>query len=180
MSKLTYQHLLRLSDVKRWHTIRTAKEDTVGDHTFRVIVLYIEIMARLERAINVKELIEVLTHDYGEDVYGDVPTPALSLGVERPEAEVGAKHFLGLAPGMTWYTERMVLKVADKLDAFMFLRENAMGGHSKAQIEGAAENMRLSAGAVPGLKEIVDGMLKEFLHESLGIKPTSERFNEKE
>jgi hypothetical protein len=107
------RQLLTLSHVPRWGIIDTTKNQTVGEHTFRVMALakalcfYITPHASIAVDLGVV-LVEALTHDQDECESGDMPTPY--------------KRRMGLCNQVVKeIPERRVVKLADTLEAVIHL-----------------------------------------------------------
>jgi 5'-deoxynucleotidase YfbR-like HD superfamily hydrolase len=105
----SYRDLLKLSHVPRWSIIDTVKDQSVGEHTFRVMAIAITLRGKfLLNGINVDKstLLEVaLIHDIDEAKTGDIPTPFKRKG--------GAPRFFNV--------ENQIVKIADYMEALIFL-----------------------------------------------------------
>lgn len=171
---LNYRNLLRLDEVKRWHTITVAREQTVAGHSFRVAMLAIQI-ARSLKIETYDVLLPALMHDAGEDLLCD-PTPlakAFCPSLTQVENDLRS----GLDPWFRSGTEHMIhsqiiVKCADALEAWMFLRENAVGDHSKDAINHLAMHLDglldKAEGHLAGIKDVVMSIV--YVHEIGGLK----------
>lgn len=128
--------LLALSHVPRWSIVPRLKEQTVADHTFRVIVIALELNTRLgllpERCLNIGDMVlAILYHDVSECKTGDVPTPAkIAMGYD-PDQLKHCKWLEGLDPYESLPEAlRMIISIADQLEAFTWLERWGTGRHS--------------------------------------------------
>lgn len=102
---------------KRFHTVQTLREHTVGHHSFGVAVLCIYLSG------DVKPRVELITsalfHDLAEQMVGDIPSPtkrsipSLKIELDKYEEEFLAKY--GMNIELT-KEEKHMLKTADILD----------------------------------------------------------------
>lgn len=138
------KNLLRLDEVKRWHTISVGREQTVAGHSYRVAVLAIEIAHHAGIVVTADFLAAALFHDAAEDVFGDTPSPAKAAPwlYKDPEFEL-EPHFVGEARGWNLDTVHwQIIKLADVLESWMFLYDQAVGHHSIQCCEGLTEKLR--------------------------------------
>lgn len=104
--------LRRLKFVPRWCVVPTINKQNVAEHSFHVAWLCVWVSARVGLPVSAYSLIVALTHDAEEAVTGDMPTP--SKPASASEATL----------------DRCVLKVADCLEAALFLSEELSMGNS--------------------------------------------------
>lgn len=129
------QARLHASDIQRWHTARTIKSQSVGEHTYRALQLLRYIAYPLDLSSNT--IFAMLDHDVPEVVTGDVPFSAkrehseLKFAVDAVESivrlEFEARY--DLTPEL-----KSLIKQADLLEmAYFGLEEanlgNKFGGH---------------------------------------------------
>lgn len=118
--------------VKRFHTITTLSENTVGQHSHGV-ALYcwaLEGAASISSAL----LMAALLHDMSEQRYGDIPGNVKSI-VESAELRRAEEEFVETVSGQYGdYTagldrrEQKILRFADLLDGLTFCnREYSLG-----------------------------------------------------
>lgn len=107
-------------DVQRFHTMRTVKPNTVGQHSYGVALL----CQLLAPNCSKKLLLAALTHDMAEQWTGDVPAPAkIAMGISQSlhELEETTLLAIGIDYGCDLnQDERRILKLADTLDGLMF------------------------------------------------------------
>lgn len=124
----------RLSVVPRWAIVNTIQKQTVSDHCFRVVRLIHRIGDNVgvsPDAITVA-MTRAIYHDDDEHVSGDVPSIAKKyLDTERLKQDFPA-------PMSSWQpsgTVAHLIKVADKVEAILFLRtEIALGNKTVGKI----------------------------------------------
>jgi len=109
--------LRRLKFVPRWCIIPTINKQNVAEHSFHVAWLYVWVCARLGLPVSAHNLIVALVHDADEAVTGDLPTPTKPMNTDNATLD------------------KCVLKIADCLEAALFLSEElSMGNSSIADI----------------------------------------------
>ena len=145
---LNMQDIARSGHVTRWHSVRCARNQTLAEHHYLVTMIARELMTRLlggnlpaETRLQVLEY--ALIHDTPELIMGDLPSPlkrriAEISGNEDPLSRIEHE----IAPDIT---ERkfmlqgtalaFIVKIADLLDACLFIREEGIGRHAAAVAE---------------------------------------------
>ena len=104
---------LAAGEIKRWHTIPIHGEQTVADHTYRMV----QILRFIEPCPSMQLLCAALDHDVGEAKTGDIPYGAKTADAIALEKEVLEKH--NIAPTLEPY-EAKLLKAADLLEMGYF------------------------------------------------------------
>jgi 5'-deoxynucleotidase len=126
-----YKDLLRVrraGDVKRWHTKRTNREQTLAAHQWGVAMLvqWVDPFCR-------KELImAALTHDNTELDTGDIPTPAKWKSQAFADAltAVEQKSLLcEIWPDCLTQDEHNLLKWADSVELLLYAQEEVNMGN---------------------------------------------------
>jgi 5'-deoxynucleotidase YfbR-like HD superfamily hydrolase len=125
------RYVLRGGETKRFHTVMTLTENTVGQHSHNVAWLTHFLSGHLSVEERHLLLLTALGHDHPEQKYGDVPAPA-KRNMDRDawnEMEGALQTAAGLNYEKVITSEsRRILKLADALDgAFFCCRERAMG-----------------------------------------------------
>ncbi|MBL0690747.1 MAG: HD domain-containing protein [SAR324 cluster bacterium] len=121
---------LKAQNVKRWHTVETTENNSVGLHSARVIEILFFLYDYLSLAPLRAELImAALRHDYAEVCFGDVPHHAATKEIKsliNKQENIWLINNYFNEPILT--IEKDMLYLADKLEALMFcLRELAKG-----------------------------------------------------
>lgn len=105
--------LLTLSNVPRWAILDTHRNQSVGEHTFRVSSIVLVLIREFDKRglyVSKSKALELaITHDIDEAWSGDLPTPykrmkALQESTFKPDT-----------------TESFLVKLADLLEATIFL-----------------------------------------------------------
>lgn len=114
-------------NVKRYHTMRTLMEDTVGHHSYNVACIIMHLRPDASAAL----LRAGLKHDMAEHKLGDMPAPAkreLGIRTEFANRENMAMEAVGIAVEPLPKEDAWVLKLADALDGMRFcIQERTMG-----------------------------------------------------
>ena len=118
--------LVRLQDVRRFSVRCTHQKQSVAAHTFNVMWIYMWLREIIGYGGACGAgLLEILVHDLDEALTGDVPAPAKGEG---------ARQYDG------WTADRILVKLADKLEQWLFLhRERQLGNTMLSAIEDSTE-----------------------------------------
>lgn len=125
--------------VKRFHTIPTVTENTVGQHSHGVAMLCLILTNGNPSAAL---LMKALTHDLAEQYTGDVPSPAKrALGVRKEFGEIEERLLdtVGFSIEVSDH-EELVLKLADCADGMLFCARERMYGNKSKMIKCAYKN----------------------------------------
>lgn len=123
----TIEFIVAGANVKRFHTVSTIQQETVGHHSHCVALLCTLFDPHPSRSL----LMMALLHDLPEQTVGDIPSPAkrelnFSNQLERLENKILADGF-GSVPDLTT-GEAKTLKLADIGSGALFcLQEMRMG-----------------------------------------------------
>lgn len=124
--------LLALSHVSRWSTVRHHHPQSVADHTFRTLVIYVELCERLGEAVTVAGLTAVMCHDGAEAWTGDIP------GNFKRKAVENVPGFLGIEQvALDWKIPHVepcaevLIYIADKIEAYTYIRMQGQGAHAE-------------------------------------------------
>ena len=126
------QFFLNGSEVKRYHTVRTLQEETVGHHSHGV-ALYCCFLTNPSANL----LIAALVHDLAEHQLGDIPSPAkkkygIGEQVNELEARLLKDHHFDVE---LTDAEKRVLKLADIFQGMSFcLREMQLGNRRMREV----------------------------------------------
>lgn len=132
---------MRTAHVRRWHIVRTLREQTLAEHSFLVTMLARELCVRLKFSLEDHGLATelALNHDMAEVVIGDIPTPtrrALKSWTETISGRNPLDLIEQLAiPGLVElpYPDhvRAVVKCADYIETCLFIAVEGCGGHAR-------------------------------------------------
>lgn len=125
--KTTLDFIIAGSEVKRYHTVTTLVQETVGHHSHGVAMLCYLLCA----APSADLIYMALVHDLAESQTGDIPSPAkreYGIGEQVHELEARLLFSAGLSVRNLSPAEERVLKLADLAQGALFcVREMSLG-----------------------------------------------------
>lgn len=121
--------LLALSIVPRWAIVPMSRPQSVGEHSFRVAVILLELCKRLGIKADHDALVWALTHDGPESRTGDIPStvPRNLLTETELAACPWYRDIIGHIP-VRW---RMMVKLADLIEAATYVAMWGNGAHAR-------------------------------------------------
>lgn len=143
MAELSFSERMRTSHVSRWQVVRTARQQTLAEHLYLVRVITLEFCNLLglhpeDRAIAEQWALE---HDVPEVRTGDLATPVKAAmreavphddPIRRIELSYSDSYAALYGRVKEGYPHvRAMVKMADTLEAVMFLDIEGMGVHAK-------------------------------------------------
>lgn len=146
MRELSFFDMARSADVKRWHIINTVRPQTVAEHSFMVALIAMELAKHIVPHGSLFDspreqfqfLCAALFHDMPETITGDLPTPAKQVYREfsqNPrmfdEMDMLIMPKIPYSDGMLNAKLVWLIKVADLIEAYHFLCNNAAGPYAK-------------------------------------------------
>lgn len=149
----------RSGHVTRWHSVRCARSQTLAEHHYLVTMIARELMARilgdsLPAETRLLALEYALTHDAPELLMGDMPSPlkrrvAEIAGADDPitriEREIAPE--IAASKGALKDTPlACIVKLADLMDACLFIREEGIGRHAALVAAKTEEAFRAKLG----------------------------------
>ncbi|MBU1413908.1 HD domain-containing protein [Myxococcota bacterium] len=157
ISKLTLADLARSGHVTRWHSVRTSRDQTLAEHHYMVT----RISNRLAKDIFGSDLDDsgllrimeyASLHDTPELLMGDLPSPLKrhieQIGgadnpIEAIEAEI-APWLIDMKNEIRQqHPEHLVvIKLADLIDAILFIEHEGISKHAKAVAKGLKEQLQ--------------------------------------
>lgn len=124
----------RGNEVKRFHTVKRLREETVGHHSANVCGILLALDKHCSRDL----LVAALTHDLAEQHTGDVPAPAkwesdnLRNTLRHVEVNWLVEHVEPHLTGGTSLWEEAMLKLADMTDLVLSCIEEKRMGNAYA------------------------------------------------
>lgn len=115
------------ADVKRMHTMRTIRGQTVGAHSFNVMVLIQHVAPDCRKEV----LVAAMRHDFTELHTGDIPAPIKRLHPRlKPLLEDIESGLAPLTRGVDLDPqEEALVNWADKVELLLWCREEYMMGN---------------------------------------------------
>jgi 5'-deoxynucleotidase YfbR-like HD superfamily hydrolase len=139
--ELTLKDAYRATDVHRWQIVKTQRQQSVAEHSFQVALIASRLCDLLEMSeeIRCRVVWYSLIHDLPEVLTGDLSTPLKRmLGDEAmnklkafEDTITVAGRPIALGQGKTPEVIRLVVKVADLIEAVAFLDQNATTDHGR-------------------------------------------------
>lgn len=129
MTPITENTLYRdAADVVRYHTKRTIRQQTVGHHSFNMLMLVQQVVPGCRKEV----LLAIMHHDLPELKTGDIPGP-----IKRHHPQLGPlldEIESGLAPlfkdcGLT-HEEEALVKWADRMEGCLWCLEEVRMGNT--------------------------------------------------
>jgi 5'-deoxynucleotidase len=78
VAEFTFQEMMRTGHVTRWQIVRTARQQTVAEHMYRVWIITVQLCRILDIGLETASSANIwaLYHDMPEVLTGDIATPA--------------------------------------------------------------------------------------------------------
>lgn len=145
---LNMQDIARSGHVTRWHSVRCARNQTLAEHHYLVTMIARELIRRilgddLPAETRLLALEYALTHDAPELLMGDLPSPLKRRIAEiaghadplvRIEREI-APEIAARRDALQGSALAAIVKLADLMDACLFIREEGIGRHATVVAE---------------------------------------------
>ena len=123
---------MRVAHVNRWQIVRTAREQTLAEHLYRVFLIVRHFGPQVGLDPEDQKAAEnfALLHDLPEVKTGDIASPVKSMlpSLESIEAEYSRDHLDAMAACTR--TALKLVKMADLVEAVCFLSVEGMGTHA--------------------------------------------------
>lgn len=126
--------MLALSHVPRWSIVPLDRTQSVADHSFRVVVIYLELCARVPWDTNWETLMWAIHHDGAESRTADIPG---NFKVHLGNLNDHERHvcgWLNLPPFIDFARRdslgKSVVKLADLIETYTFISMNGFGSHA--------------------------------------------------
>lgn len=151
LPKLQLADLARAGHVTRWHSVRTSRDQTLAEHLFMVSRIAVHLARTmfgpgLDDGALLKLTEYAALHDAPELLMGDLPSPLKRHieaigGADNPVREIERQ----IAPWLEEMREDiarrnpehlMAVKLADLIDAILFIDHEGIGPHARAVCRG--------------------------------------------
>jgi len=148
----------RTGHVTRWHSVVTNRDQTLAEHHY-LVTMYVVIMVDKIFGQDIKPDKKLLlfqyamNHDLFEVISGDIPSPfkeaitsyCKDANIGNPLDDIEMK----MIPFLTTIKEQIkhepffpLVKIADLLDACVFIKAEGVGPHSKKVAEGLEQKLQ--------------------------------------
>lgn len=147
MVEFTFDEMMRTGHVVRWQIVRTARQQTLAEHLYRVWVVTVQLCKLLDvdKDTAASANVWALYHDVPEVLTGDIATPAKEA-MRRALPQDDPVRNIELAMSDTyraaWEDAKRhrdgvisayeIVKLADLIEAKCFLGCEMVGNHAKA------------------------------------------------
>ena len=121
---LTVRDVYRAGDVDRWQIVRTARRQSIAEHSYNVAMIVRVLCKRLGCPPD-EAVAYALVHDLPEVVTGDIATPLKRVIGEGLLQGVEGHITVGGDPIDADNQVKWIVKQADLIEAAKFLEENA-------------------------------------------------------
>ena len=115
--------ILLAQNIRRWTIVATTRDQSLAEHLFNVIMIARNIAAECD--MDATRIIKYAAdHDLDEILTGDIPSPAKSkMGLKD---DYNGKSRAACSPA-----ELLVVKAADLIDAYLFIKYHRTGPHAE-------------------------------------------------
>lgn len=119
--------ILRASDVKRFHIVRTLHDQSLAEHTFNMTMIARR-LCKTAGLDDVNVMKACLAHDLDEVIIGDIPTPTKDR-VRKEGVDINDLYHEVTGRNLS-DIEVTIIKAADLIETLWFLGQNFSGSHS--------------------------------------------------
>ena len=162
---MNLRDVYRANDVFRWQIVKTARRQSVAEHSFAVAMIGARICALMGRP-DLRDVVvwRALCHDLPEVLTGDMATPLKELIGEEARGRLAEfEHNISILEGGYSRTSLVVsiVKAADLVEAAKFLHENNTNSHGRGVLSRIQERIEhlpdelIRAAAVQAYEEIL-------------------------
>ncbi len=140
---LSFKDLARVGHVTRWHSVRVGRQQTLAEHHYLVAMLTNKLAKDILNVSDSERLNMVeyaMWHDLPEILLGDLPSPLkrrvaqLCSGGPNPldilEQQAAPWLFNQKKKLQEKPEQAIIVKLADLIDAIVFIEQEGMGNHS--------------------------------------------------
>ena len=142
---MNLRDVYRANDVFRWQIVKTARRQSVAEHSFAVAMIGARICALMGRT-DLRDVVvwRSLCHDLPEVLTGDMATPLKELIGEEARGRLAEfEHNISILEGGYSRTSLVVsiVKAADLVEAAKFLYENNTNSHGRGVLSRIQERI---------------------------------------
>lgn len=144
ITSLSLLDVYRAQTTKRWHIVESKRTQSVAEHGYMVAMISLSILKAIKiQDLNIKNLVMkwALVHDLPEVILGDAPSPvkkALKKEYDKLEKQVDPKWY-GFKESLPSFVKNVV-KIADLIDALVFLSKESTTHQSAAAFYNISKN----------------------------------------
>lgn len=122
-ASMNINDILLAQNIHRWTIVSTIRTQSLAEHSFNVCMIARDIA--VEADMDDTNIVKyALDHDLDEIMTGDIPSPAKErLGIKT---DYNGKSYARCTP-----EERCIVKAADLIDAYLFIKHNCHDRHGK-------------------------------------------------
>lgn len=146
LSPQRLRRLRRLAIVPRWVVVPTIQKQSVAEHSYAVafIALWVaHFHAKYNDGSADDDLMYyAIIHDETESVTGDIPSPAGKIHIPGKSSIYEQTHGMGATTASD--DIRQILKIADLLEAYLFVKEDERLGNKNLDVIATDIHRRLS------------------------------------
>lgn len=156
--------LLALSHVPRWSIVSHTRPQSVADHTFRVLVIAVELAEMVGVTLHANDLIRILYHDGHESWTADLPSPIKSELEKTGYSFDRVTPWARSTPEFTGPDQERVFELADKIEAYTFIDKYGEGEQSLRVRDGCLDRLN---GLIPdrNWKKMADLVIVNIMEE---------------
>lgn len=166
MSVEAMNDVLALCHVPRWSIVPVLRSQSVGEHSFRATIIYLEMCSNLDLAVDIRGLCWVLIHDGAESRTGDVPA-----GCDSTPLESDVCAWWHRSKSIVSDRDRDLVKVADYIETASYVTMYGVGSHAAGVAWEARERALLKAEqagrdhGLPRLQEVASKLYDDIVSE---------------
>lgn len=131
------KNALRLDDVSRWSMVRTKRQQSVAEHSFRVAVIAAKIAHYAGDCDVDTVFMAAAMHDVSEAVTGDIPSHVKKAVMAKTGVSIDdLGDYWFHSTSISW-----IIKAADMIETIAWLTDNADGDHAHQVLRDVRANL---------------------------------------
>lgn len=155
--------LLALSHVPRWTIVDMTRPQSVADHTYRTLVIALELSDRLQLPLSFAAVLYIICHDAAECRTGDIPSTAkanMAIGSTSKYCPWIASQNVSISE-----VEQDLIKMADLIEAYTFAARYGIGAHACRVVDWLTGKIKESGRKIDPYGEVVWALVEDIIHE---------------